>query len=265
MVITSEKNRRLRIIRCRSPSGLPPEHDSHSTTLSVSRMTEINETNEEQRTPGFQRALVGKLIAVGIFVALGTVAVFYSMKACKNCEVTGEPDDQIAALEENEPSESSDDLAAPVTSLSDVSTSKSNLNIKPVSASSKSSLPPITNPSKLQTPNDRAKRPERFASKSANDKSSFGGNQLIPKRVTAQRPPSKTFKPATQEIGSSSNNSFRSNQFGGQAPLQPKPLQLPKKEKLGWCGRNGRQSVSKTKGLDNQSGEQGDRKYKGHH
>ena len=175
---------------------------------SVSLMTE---TNEDQRTPGFQRALIGKLIAVGIFVALGTVAVFYSMRACQNCDVV-ENSDLVAGAE---------NLAEKTAGTA----SPSGLKLKPVSTGN-ATLPPVISSSK-----NGNNRPERFASlaqntstrKTAGSDNSFGANQLLPKRVTTQRPPSKSFKPPAQ----TPDNSFGGNSFTGAA------APLPKKNVLG--------------------------------
>jgi len=171
----------------------------------------MTETNEEQRTPGFQRTLLSKLIAAGVFVAIGTVAVFYSMRVCQDCEIKPAETQQLADAEGQSEDQPATELSkAPV----------ADLQVKPVSAKSTTAgLPPISNSSKSQNSGPPTTQPNRLTSLTPAPETKAGSNNskpavanpLPPNRVTTQRPPSKSFVPTVQSEDSTNNSSNNRN------------------------------------------------------
>lgn len=178
--------------------------------------------SSEERSPGFKKSLIGKLVAVGIFVAFGTVAVAWSMRACKNC------------VEPEQVAEADSDPADPAATDSPVEADQK-LALKPVSSGPLQSFNPNPGASKPAKP-AVLQQPQPPKSKGFNSQSGFknnngfkvGGNDRVTTKRPAAPPQSQTFAPLKNP------QQLTSTQPGGGFAPANRPsnnkIQIPKSE-----------------------------------
>ena len=172
----------------------------------------MSETSDE-RSPGFNRSLIKKLVAAGVFVVLGTIGVAYYMNYCRDCR-----EREIAALDDanvkiEEPTDNPQDEGG---------SSSKTLALKPVSEQKPPQLnqPPVVAP---QTTNSFSAAPKQKTS----------GGSFKPSTSSDSKsglPPSKSFSMpkvvAPQSDFPPTNPSTSPRSSGQFAPAsQKKPIQ----------------------------------------
>ena len=164
-------------------------------------MSESPVTSEstDERSPGFKRSLTGKLVAAGIFVLLGTVAVAYSMNYCRTC---ADADDGAVAKKDDSTAVSENDKNA---------SAAKQLSLKPISDKT---------PAKLNASLKSGEFTNSSTASPSGKKNDFSGSfKNQPNRVTAQRPTtdlpeSKSFSMPKVVKSQGSGPSNPGNQFG---------------------------------------------------
>ena len=128
--------------------------------------------SSDERSPGFNRSLIKKLVAAGVFVVLGTVGVSYFMNYCRDCREKELAGLEQADLEIEEPGEGD----------SQPSASSKTLALKPVSEQK---------PPQLDTPPAPSTRSTSSFSPTAPGSSDHSFNPSTTSKSTP--PPSKSF------------------------------------------------------------------------